>query len=95
MPKYDMPQAEYIAWLENEVRKVEALEARNRRLEELLPFLRSVLSEAGMRDNLACYVMGVELMNRLEAYEAWERGQGRQVAKYDMPQAEYELYIQT
>lgn len=32
--------------------------------------LRSVLSEDGVREHLAAYVMGVETMNRLDAYDA-------------------------
>lgn len=38
--------------------------------EAVIEALRSVLSEDGVREHLAAYVMGVETMNRLDAYDA-------------------------
>lgn len=40
------------------------------KLEAVAKAALSVLSEEGVREQLSCYVMGVELMGRLDALEA-------------------------
>lgn len=49
---------------------VEHLQERNGKLIEAMKALKSLLCEEGMRERVACYVMGVELIERLQALES-------------------------
>lgn len=73
--RFDLAEARFIAALNPTV--VLELIARCEAAERVVEALRSVLSEDGVREYLSCFVMGVEAMDRLAAYDHVLSGKGK------------------